>query len=244
MKNVVSQVSVVNYLTKKIKEGDSPKNLAAKDISKYDKDGSGKIDLDEFQAIWADRAKTTAAPGASTTIDAIVRFVFAKYDKDKSGYIGLGELRTIMLDLGLEIDAGALTNEFVTLDADGSGKVSLEEFATWWSTRMSQMMSANGAPDSTFDATVKFVFTQYDKDGSGQMDSSELMSVLADIAMDELRTIVTAAVEAERAQDFEKLFEQWLALTRVHTTAPAVVSSLHTHTYTQAHNQGPSILNY
>lgn len=61
-----------------------------------------------------------------------IEAVFARYDKDRSGDIDSSELALVLEELGVDVTEERLTQAFETLDANGDGIISFEEFATWW----------------------------------------------------------------------------------------------------------------
>ena len=58
--------------------------------------------------------------------------IFKQFDKDESGYIDLQELKSISAELGRELDEAELEECIKDLDINKDGKISYEEFSTWW----------------------------------------------------------------------------------------------------------------
>jgi hypothetical protein len=63
---------------------------------------------------------------------AVIKNVFIAFDKDGSGYIEPNELKAVSKELGRELDASELENCVKDLDCNKDGKISLEEFTSWW----------------------------------------------------------------------------------------------------------------
>lgn len=60
------------------------------------------------------------------------RMVFDMIDKDRSGSIDIEELELLLLALGQPIPRDELSEAFMRLDQDGSGKLEYEEFFDWY----------------------------------------------------------------------------------------------------------------
>merc|ERR1719409_1344778 len=94
-------------------------------LKKYDKDGSGKMELDEFvelvlalRAINLDLADT----------DAELKATFNKFDRNKSGKLDHKELRKALEAVGLKMDGPQAQGLLAKYDEDGSGLMELDEF--------------------------------------------------------------------------------------------------------------------
>merc|ERR1711988_275955 len=62
-----------------------------------------------------------------------VRKVFMQFDKDKTGSIDAEELRHVCKHLGLLMTDASLHDAVKSLDKNGSGSISFDEFWPWWS---------------------------------------------------------------------------------------------------------------
>lgn len=58
---------------------------------------------------------------------------FYSYDKDNDGYIDAKELNTLCTELGYGLSESELTTALFILDKNDDGKISMEEFKSWWS---------------------------------------------------------------------------------------------------------------
>jgi len=64
-----------------------------------------------------------------------VEDIFRHFDKDNSGAIDVKELNALMEALGADIEQAELDIAITALDADGNGKIELDEFRAWWNDR-------------------------------------------------------------------------------------------------------------
>ncbi|MCB9745492.1 MAG: EF-hand domain-containing protein [Alphaproteobacteria bacterium] len=64
-----------------------------------------------------------------------LRETFDHYDRDKSGAIDVVELSSLIEALGMDISDEELEVAMMSLDADESGVIELDEFVDWWSGR-------------------------------------------------------------------------------------------------------------
>ena len=60
---------------------------------------------------------------------AEIRAVFNQFDKDRSGYITAAELKEVLSKMGRSYSKSEVENMIRTVDRDGNGKISIEEFA-------------------------------------------------------------------------------------------------------------------
>jgi len=58
--------------------------------------------------------------------------MFEKFDGDNSGYIDPTEFQLLCRNLGYAVSAAELALALKTIDSDGSGQISKDEFAKWW----------------------------------------------------------------------------------------------------------------
>ncbi len=94
-------------------------------LKKYDKDGSGKMELDEFvELVFALRAINLDLADA----DAELKATFNKFDRNKSGKLDHKELRKALEAVGLTMDGPQAQGLLAKYDEDGSGLMELDEF--------------------------------------------------------------------------------------------------------------------
>jgi Ca2+-binding EF-hand superfamily protein len=63
---------------------------------------------------------------------AELREIFSHFDKDKSDSIEANELLRLLRALGDEPTADDLAMALEALDTDHNGRISFEEFTSWW----------------------------------------------------------------------------------------------------------------
>lgn len=62
----------------------------------------------------------------------VIKKVFTSFDTDGSGFIDSLELQAVSKELGKPMDAAELEECLKDLDQNKDGKISLEEFSSWW----------------------------------------------------------------------------------------------------------------
>merc|ERR1712224_352452 len=65
-----------------------------------------------------------------------------------------------------------------SVDTDGSGGISFEEFSGWWSERQ---LATQGTLNKETMAEVNRIWAESDRDGSGDLDADEFGAVLAKV---------------------------------------------------------------
>eukprot|EP01047_Picozoa_sp_COSAG01_P014018 COSAG01_NODE_674_length_14337_cov_14.996418_7_plen_271_part_00 len=86
---------------------------------------------------------------------------------------------------------------FATVDTDGSGAISFEEFARWWSHRAVATSSGDGAPQDLME-NIRALWDQYDADKSGDLSEEEFAAVLASAATSDWKE----AYDAQRGKTY------------------------------------------
>jgi len=100
---------------------DAKKEEIRKMIEDIDKDGSGTIDLDEFQTMM------TARIGDAASREERMK-LFALFDDDSTGGITFKNIKRVAEDLGENMSDEDLQEMFDLGDQDGDGVVSPDEF--------------------------------------------------------------------------------------------------------------------
>ncbi|KAM5331845.1 calcineurin subunit B type 2 [Glossophaga mutica] len=100
--------------------------LVQRVIEVFDTDGNGEVDFEEFIV----GASQFSVKGDE---EQKLRFAFSIYDMDKDGYISNGELfQVLQMLVGDNLKDWKLQQlvdkTIITLDRDGDGKISFEEF--------------------------------------------------------------------------------------------------------------------
>ena len=123
---------------------------------------------DKMQILCDATAEREAVPaGTQVMLSAGVRKRFQEFDVDGSGSLVAAELRELLVQLGShELSDDELNDAMQQLDADNSGLVDYDEFLPWWRLR-----------------GLKSVFAKRDKDGSGNLDSTEFAAVALELGL-------------------------------------------------------------
>ncbi|XP_008587319.1 PREDICTED: calcineurin subunit B type 2 isoform X1 [Galeopterus variegatus] len=101
--------------------------LVRRVIDVFDTDGNGEVDFEEF-------IRGASQLSVRGDQEQKLRFAFSIYDMDRDGYISNGELfQVLKMMVGDNIRDWQLQQlvdrTIITLDKDGDGKISLEEFS-------------------------------------------------------------------------------------------------------------------
>lgn len=94
---------------------------------------------------------------------------FKEADKDGSGFLTLNELTTMLRSKGYTESDDKIKAMFGSVDMSGDNKISLDEYMV----AMGQV-----PPKNHQEASMRAVFREFDKDGSGQVDAKELKEVM------------------------------------------------------------------
>jgi hypothetical protein len=86
--------------------------------------------LDQTAEVW--RIRRRAAVRVSETDPELLADLFNKIDTDGSGYLDRDEIAQLSIELGKPLSEAELDDAMLSMDADGSGEVDLEEFVGWF----------------------------------------------------------------------------------------------------------------
>lgn len=86
-----------------------------------DKNNSGQIDFNEFQAAMSTKYFRHFNQNE-------LQSVFDKYDIDKNGFITMDEFQTIMSSMGRHMNKNEIRSMIQSLDSNNDGKISFQEF--------------------------------------------------------------------------------------------------------------------
>ncbi|RCN37742.1 EF hand [Ancylostoma caninum] len=93
-------------------------------IRKFDADGSGKLEFDEFCAL----VYTVANTVDKDTLQKELRDAFRLFDKEGNGYISRPTLKALLHEIADDLTDQQLEEAVDEIDEDGSGKIEFEEF--------------------------------------------------------------------------------------------------------------------
>ncbi|KAF3883761.1 MULTISPECIES: EF-hand domain-containing protein [Nostocales] len=145
---------------------------------------------------------------------------FKVFDADGSGAISANELGQVMRSLGQSPNDTDLRDMIKEVDVDLSGSIDFEEFKTL-------MVSMQGDRKSR----LKLAFSVFDEDGSGQITTNELHSImsqfgLTDKELDEMIKEVDGDGDASiDFQEFMKLVPQESEITSGYKDSPIFLTS-------------------
>ena len=109
----------------------------AKAYKQLDKDGSGTIELSEFDSWWRGqkekaRQRLEGKSGQISDENDKLQSVWKAADKDGSGALDMAELKEVFVQMGQNLNDKQLAKVAKTLDKDGSGTIEFSEFSEWW----------------------------------------------------------------------------------------------------------------
>jgi Ca2+-binding EF-hand superfamily protein len=93
-------------------------------IQKFDADGSGKLEFNEFCAL----VYTIANTVDKETLEKELREAFRLFDKEGNGFISRPTLKGLLKEIASDLTDEQLDAAVDEIDEDGSGKIEFEEF--------------------------------------------------------------------------------------------------------------------
>jgi calmodulin len=106
---------------------------------------------------------------------------FAAWDADKSGFIDLGELGAMLKSLHINLSEKSMRALMFRFDEDQSGTIDFSEFCEmmgpYYCVDPDDLM-----PEKELKRLIS-IFSKYDRDGDGLMDTRELGLVLRELGM-------------------------------------------------------------
>jgi len=94
-------------------------------IRKFDADGSGKLEFEEFCAL----VYTVSNTVDKETLEKELREAFRLFDKEGNGFISRDTLKDLLKEIASDLSDSQLDEAVDEIDEDGSGKI---EFAEFW----------------------------------------------------------------------------------------------------------------
>jgi len=95
-----------------------------KTIKKFDADGSGKLEFNEFAAMVYTLANTVD----KETMERELREAFRLFDKEQNGFISREAMKSLLREIDDKLSDEELDAAIDEIDEDGSGKIEFEEF--------------------------------------------------------------------------------------------------------------------
>ncbi|KAE9336693.1 hypothetical protein PR003_g12372, partial [Phytophthora rubi] len=193
-------------------------NVALAAFKKYDRDGSGELEYDEFRRLMHEsgvkddkeidalieeidedgsgsisfnefsRVYERRIKRSPNTSDEIAA-MFSKYDRDGSGDLDYDEFRRLMSQLGVK-DKSAVDALIDEIDEDGSGSISFDEFSRVYDRRIK--------PSANMDGEVIAAYKKYDRDGSGELDYEEFRRMMYESGVKDSEVIDALIDEIDR----------------------------------------------
>lgn len=135
--------------------------------------------------------------------------MFDHFDTDNDGVIHVDDLDDVLNAMGVSLDAHQKAQMLVTLDKDGDGDVTREEFVHW------QLCHRNSDDAKDLKDTAKKLFNLFDADGGGTVSVEEFKTELdkldAGLSIDEVVALVrefdTDGDGEISLEEFEKVIE-------------------------------------
>ncbi|PRP84008.1 hypothetical protein PROFUN_08605 [Planoprotostelium fungivorum] len=111
----------------------------------------------------------------------VSRLVFNKYDTDKTGTLDRKEFKELCYSSGHFLSDRELDSAIAVIDRSGDGKISYDEFVSWWSSNSRWgRVELSTEQMATLERCSKY-FMYFDKDRSGSLDRNEFSKLHADI---------------------------------------------------------------
>jgi Ca2+-binding EF-hand superfamily protein len=129
---------------------------------------------------------------------------FRDADKDNSGSLTVAELTELLRKLGFKDADSRIQSMFRSVDTSGDNKISLEEFL---------IAMGEVAPKDQKQATMRQCFREFDMNGDGTIDRSELTAVFKSLGTqmtpDEIDRIMKMAdKDASGSMNYEEFIQQ------------------------------------
>ena len=193
-----------------------------------DVDNSGNIDWNEFRDWYKSKNPDAVVRAVKDEADRDkddftgLKAIFQKVDKDHDGEIDRKEFKIFAKKIKLSVSARQLDEWFRQMDADKSGGIDFDELRNWYAestdesvlrSKMAQTMGSDrkGLKQAK---VLKTMFSRIDSDGSGEVDTTEMMQLVMDLGMEveqqELDIIFQQMdLDGNGAIDFEEFHDWW-----------------------------------
>jgi len=133
---------------------------------------------------------------------------FKDSDIDGSCELDFNEMKRLCIEMGLPMSSNE-EEEIIKMDKDGSNSVDLNEWLSWWLTRVSCLPN----PAKQQEAIARNTFKKFDKDGSGNIDRSEFELLLkalgAKFTIDEINLAINELDTDQSGEISQDEFITW-----------------------------------
>ncbi|GMF33182.1 unnamed protein product [Phytophthora fragariaefolia] len=193
-------------------------NAALVAFKKYDCDGSGELEYEEFRRLMHESGvkddkeidalinEIDADGSGSISFNEFaqvyerrikqspksaeeIAIVFDKYDRDGSGNLDYNEFRSLMNELGVK-DKNSIDALIDEIDEDGNGSISFDEFY--------RVYDRTIQPSLTVDREILAAFKTFDRDGSGELDYEEFRRMMNESGVKDSEVIDVLIDELDR----------------------------------------------
>lgn len=149
--------------------------------------------LDQTTEMW--RIRRRAAVRVNETDPELLAELFNKIDTDGSGLLDRDEIAQLSRDLGKPLSEAELDDAMLSMDADGSGEVDLEEFIAWF-----EAMKAAGKMPS-WAAALAELQAKLRIEKEKEIRAKMLADQTANVVVVQHREAELAAARAKRQED-------------------------------------------
>jgi len=148
---------------------------------------------------------------------SVAEIMFEKFDTEKTGVIGPLEFQLLCRNLGYAIAEPELQLAFLSIDFDGSGEVSKDEFSKWWSRKDRWSELEMDENQLNLRRTVSEVYRTYDILSKGIIDQENYDKFYYDLIQQKLTNLdsktVFAALDPQKEGTIHfREFVEWLAM--------------------------------
>ncbi|KAL3663042.1 hypothetical protein V7S43_011983 [Phytophthora oleae] len=217
-----SNVQASNKGSRKEQQQQKPPSKADSEVfaafNRYDRDGSGELDYNEFRNLMRDYGVSDDGEidalideidddgsgsisyeefvrlysrriKRSAKVDSEVTAMFNRYDRDGSGELDYVEFRRLMQESSM-LDNDAIDALIDEIDEDGSGSISFKEFSRVYGRRIK--------PSVKVENDLMATFKKFDRDGTGELEYNDFQRMMHEVGVKDKEVI------AELLDDIDK----------------------------------------
>ncbi|XP_064618679.1 calbindin-32-like isoform X4 [Lineus longissimus] len=193
------------------------RDLKQKVLEKYDTNFDGKLEMNELALMlptednflneFRNEVANSIMGGKSDARLTSVEFlkIWYHYDKDRSGYLEIDELEGFLRDLLLHnteaINPTMISDYKHTIinlyDTNKDGKIELSELSKLLPVEENFLCQFASKEKSLSKEVFNDIFSHYDRDGNGEIESEELIALMKDVLEREGSTIDLTRVQEQ-----------------------------------------------